>query len=903
MVLPFAYSFIHKSVDMKVTFLIFFFSLLFFSYPTFSLAQDKIIEAEHGQLLGAVNVVNSTLCSEGRKIGNIGNSTGNNVVFHIDLNENQNYNVLIFYLTENDRQLEVTVNNQQAVNVTCPATGSFDTPGVVNLELNLSSGSNSIKLGNSENVAPDIDMLIFQQIVRNDSTNIKSFTIDNWEIKINLANGETDYIFNQSPVITKSQAAFKESSDFYSGNQMKDFSVSQTTISDSLGAGSCIIINSKSFDNKIIRKQYIYVYPGKNYILTDFTIESNEELTSNYLAPVYSNSETTILPSGQNQSLWVPFDNDKWVRYHTLNFGVPLNSYEVCAFINNTSRKGVVAGSVEHDVWKTGIRAVTNTQNAVNRLEIFGGVSSNETRDNKEHGAVKGNQIKSPKIFIGTFNDWRLGLETYASVNKIIAPGLTWSKGKPFGWNSWGAIQTNLSYTNASEVSQYFAENLQNNNFHNDSTVYIGLDSYWDNITYSNLLKFVRECKNRGQNAGIYWTPFVDWANNPDRPVEGAEGYLYRDIYLYANGKTQKIAGANAIDPTHPATKLRANLYLDRFIQQGFTFLKLDFMTHGALESDSHFNPEVHTGIQAYNEGLKYIIDYLDNRMFINFSISPLFPTNYAHSRRIACDAYSSINDTEYTLNSLSYGWWLDHIYSFNDGDNVVLNGVSLGENRARVTSSVITGIFIVGDNFSTSGYNSAKLRAQEFLTNAEVNRVARNAKAFFPVETSPGDSAANMFIQTIGDTLYLAVFNYQAKSEYTTINFDRLPLDKQTNYTFHELWSNTTEQHADSWEILVPRRDVKFFKIYKAGLVNAKDIKSQAPFKLYPNPCNENLFITNPYNNEIDCKVFNSLGTLVKTFTRETNKFYVGDLPQGLYLFVLNTNNKEKFSYKILKN
>ncbi len=77
--------------------------------------------------------------------------------------------------------------------------------------------------------------------------------------------------------------------------------------------------------------------------------------------------------------------------------------------------------------------------------------------------------------------------------------------------------------------------------------------------------------------------------------------------------------------------------------------------------------------------------------MYINLSISPVFPAHYANSRRIACDAWNKIKDTEYTLNATSYGWWQDRIYNYNDADHIVLREASEGENRARITSGIIT--------------------------------------------------------------------------------------------------------------------------------------------------------------------------------------------------------------------
>ena len=110
------------------------------------------------------------------------------------------------------------------------------------------------------------------------------------------------------------------------------------------------------------------------------------------------------------------------------------------------------------------------------------------------------------------------------------------------------------------------------------------------------------------------------------------------------------------------------------------------------------------------------LLDKYFGDMYINLSISPVFPAHYAQSRRIACDAWNKMKDTEYTLNALSYGWWQDKVYQFNDPDHIVLRDATDGENRARVTSGVITGIFIAGDDFSKGGSKRGEREGDEIF-------------------------------------------------------------------------------------------------------------------------------------------------------------------------------------------
>lgn len=135
-------------------------------------------------------------------------------------------------------------------------------------------------------------------------------------------------------------------------------------------------------------------------MLTDFTLESTSEMASNYMAPVNVDRMPEVLNQGENnRALFIPFDNDCWIRYqsHPLTF-TELTSYEVTAIFNNDDREAMVIGSVEHDSWKTGITIGKGNIYNVGSLVCYGGVADKTTRDSKPHGALKGTTIKSPKI-------------------------------------------------------------------------------------------------------------------------------------------------------------------------------------------------------------------------------------------------------------------------------------------------------------------------------------------------------------------------------------------------------------------------------------------------------------------------------------------------------------------------
>ncbi|MCC8172059.1 MAG: alpha-galactosidase [Parabacteroides sp.] len=635
-----------------------------------------------------------------------------------------------------------------------------------------------------------------------------------WSLAYDARTNGIDITKGSKLIYDNVYVSYTLSDSLVSSRNYTKHTVSTEKIKDDFGEGYLYEVTYIG-DKLPLLVQSFYIYPEKEYVLTDFTLEDASGIATNYMAPVNVDRMPEVLGEGENnRALFIPFDNDCWIRYqsHPLTF-TDLTSYEVTAVFNNASREAIVVGSVEHDNWKSAVTMGKGTRYNIGSLVCYGGAADKTTRDSKPHGALKGAKVKSPKVLLGFFEDWREGLEAYARANAVIAPPKPWDKAVPFGWNSWGALQFNLTYTKALEVSDYYKQNLQHNQFVNaDKLVYIGLDSGWNSFSEEELKDFVNRCKANGQVAGVYWTPFTDWAKNPEREIKEMPGCRYKDVYLYANGKPQELDGAFAVDPTHPAIEAMMKSISGLFHRAGFEYVKMDFMTHGAMEADRWYNGEIQTGIQGYNYGMKLLDKYFGD-MYINLSISPVFPAQYAQSRRIACDAWNKMKDTEYTLNALSYGWWQDRIYQFNDPDHIVLREATDGENRARVTSGVVTGLFIAGDDFSKDGPEEVKNKAMKYMTNSEINAIA-NGEAFRPVE-GDGEKSENRFVRIDKDgKAYYAVFNYTDKELKMTVALERLGLDSAKEYELKELWSGAESSVRTNLEVMVPACDAVIFRM-----------------------------------------------------------------------------------------
>jgi alpha-galactosidase len=420
-------------------------------------------------------------------------------------------------------------------------------------------------------------------------------------------------------------------------------------------------------------------------------------------------------------------------------------------------------------------------------------------------------------------------MESYAAHNsdKYDHGIRFWKKATPVGWNSWGAIQNKITLDKAKRVIDFFADSCKG--YRNPKgDLYIDLDSFWDNMVkgglggdVSELKQFVAYCKSRKVKPGIYWAPFTDWGKH-DRKMEGSD-YTYAQAWLKQNGKPVEVDGAYALDATHPGTKARINWYLTHLKNLGFKMIKVDFLGHGALECDRFYDSAITTGMQAYKVGMKCVTKALDNKMLVYAAISPTMATApYVHMRRIACDAFSAIDNTEYTLNSTGYGWWQSRLYNFVDADHVVFNRESEGANRARLASALVTGTLIAGDDFSSYGPWSEA--AKRLLQNKELLKIVKEGRSFQPVEANTGNKGVELFVRTGYDNIhyaYIAAFNYSNEPRTYTLPLSRLTAEIGSVVTVEELLTKKSEEWKDTIQITIPPSDARIYLLKPILMTN----------------------------------------------------------------------------------
>ncbi|WNS46710.1 S-layer homology domain-containing protein [Paenibacillus sp. MMS20-IR301] len=808
-------------------------------------------EAPANTLSGEARVSDSPKASGGQKVGYL--NGGSSLTFNgVTAPVAGDYKITVAYISGDPRSFYVSSNGGAEQYYEVPKTADWDTVGTYELTLALNEGVNTITFTDGNWYAPDLDRIIVEPAVNTGPENpgeeewdlgtpgstqtygaitVTDYTYgllvtgSAYEVSLNSKTGLAGYSWADGQKLEGVYSSMKTGGSLIDskGYESHASAGAPVEIQDGFGKGIELAMVHTSPGKPVLKQVYKF-YEDKDYFLTRLDAVSDTGIETHYMSPVTVKRAggVSVGTSADNRVLTVPFDNDAWIRYKSQTMNRADTSYELTAIFNNATRSGLVLGSVTHDTWKTGIDW-KGSANQLNELAVYGGAASEVTRDTQPHGSLTGTEVSSPLIMVGGFSDYRTGLEEYGRANAVIAPPLALNpalpQGVPVGWNSWGAYESSLSYQDVVDVSNYFKENLQK--FSNNGNVFINMDSYWDNLNDRQLADAVAVIKGNGQHAGIYWGPFVYWGNNMNQPVEGTNNqYTYGDIVLKdaAGQPLPTLDGAYPLDVTHPGAQLRMNYFLDKFKSLGFTYIKLDFLTHGSLEGQ-HYNPEVTTGIQAYNEGMGYVRDRLDGSMFISESIAPIFPSQYAHSRRISCDSFGRINETEYMLNSLTYGFWQNGtIYSYTDPDHLALSrAASLTEARSRMNSGVIAGTVLL----DSDDVNDAK--AQEYMTalynNTDILGVALKGQAFKPLEGNTNANAADTFVLQDGSDYYLAVFNYSATAPAEkNVNLARAGLDAAEFYTMKDLWTGQTTSITGSWALTLQPAESKLVKLTKVA-------------------------------------------------------------------------------------
>ena len=111
-----------------------------------------------------------------------------------------------------------------------------------------------------------------------------------------------------------------------------------------------------------------------------------------------------------------------------------------------------------------------------------------------------------------------------------------------------------------------------------------------------------------------------------------------------------------------------------------------------------------------------------------------------------------------------------------------------------------------------------ARRRALEVVTNSEVNDIARIGRSFRPLEgytAYDASKAERTFILTYEGTTYLALFNFESRSQSGSVDVARMGLPSGA-YKAVELWRGVTCVFENVLNYEIPQRDVLLYRIEK---------------------------------------------------------------------------------------
>jgi alpha-galactosidase len=344
---------------------------------------------------------------------------------------------------------------------------------------------------------------------------------------------------------------------------------------------------------------------------------------------------------------------------------------------------------------------------------------------------------------------------------------------------------------------------------------------------------------------GFYFIPFALWTwknninnsklTNTDHPL--SEVILLDEKHNYIPYKDGEW-GAFPIDPTHPYTRDYIIGQLKKAKAIDASFIKIDFLSAGALESARRYNPAIRSGIQAYDYGMKMLKHLVDSIMgpdvFITQAISPLFPHQYAHTRFLSTDVYSHLrNDqqgfphygsTAASMVSATHFWWTQgSLWPYTNMDVVVMKNfqknkdLSEQEVKVRIFSMMVFGS-IFGDG---SDYRNKEVaeRAKKYLNNAAVCEFFSKPKAFTPLRFPVGNAQnQRLSFYLPGDTMLVAAFNFDGEQPFKE-TFQHAALQwPDKAYSLHDLLTGKEigkiEKGQTSFTVEVPVKDAVMIKL-----------------------------------------------------------------------------------------
>jgi len=135
--------------------------------------------------------------------------------------------------------------------------------------------------------------------------------------------------------------------------------ISRSPVRNAFGSGEQLVVTHSDGPTPTALRQTFSIYRGRAELLVRLDLVGSP-LGTNQISPVVSEEPVKLKHTGPLQSLFVPYDNDNYFRYSSSAWDQKEGSFEVGSLCEDASRRGLVVGSIDHDIWKSAVKFERN---------------------------------------------------------------------------------------------------------------------------------------------------------------------------------------------------------------------------------------------------------------------------------------------------------------------------------------------------------------------------------------------------------------------------------------------------------------------------------------------------------------------------------------------------------------
>ena len=469
----------------------------------------------------------------------------------------------------------------------------------------------------------------------------------------------------------------------------------------------------------------------------------------------------------------------------------------------------LVTGALSANAFKTRVLSFLDEEDDIAWRMVVGGT-------NESIPAADG--VDSEELYFGIGNVPTSALDAYGvevnEVQPMLAPPFI-----PTGWNTWNTYFTDITPEDVLETATLLQETLPGlrlNNIQIDDGWQVAWGDWVENEKFADGIdKLADDLRARGFKPGIWWAPFL--ADIDSETVTNHPEWLLLDEVGEPVFYGSSTLGYRyyVLDISHPDVREFVLTTLDRLLDAGFRYLKLDFLFGGASEGVRYDIDS--TGLMAFAS----LVDEMSARAqekeaYLLACGAPLLPSaGRFHALRTGDDIAFADLSYSFAMNKNAFRNLASRFYVnrflTSDPDTVLVREISEETQKLNITATLLSGrILNLGDNMRTLDAERLGLLQQipELYVPATFLRDPEDpAPLFRPIDLfeTPNVPIDNKFAHILAPDDYvvpslwylrldeekslLAVINWWDEEEWRQVP---LPADAKNATSAKGLWSQT---------------------------------------------------------------------------------------------------------------